>query len=71
MGADSVADRLAEITAPALVVHGTADLPIPPEAGTALAAGLPAAEPVRLLDRSRAHSAGHDRRALTFVSRLP
>lgn len=50
MGADSVARRLGEITAPALVVHGSADLPIPPEAGVALAAALPAAEPVEVLD---------------------
>jgi 3-oxoadipate enol-lactonase len=42
MGADSVLDRLGEITAPAVLLHGSADVPIPPEAGAALA--------VRLLD---------------------
>jgi 3-oxoadipate enol-lactonase len=50
MGADDIADRVAEVTAPALVLHGAADVPIPPAAGAALAAALPAAEPVRLLD---------------------
>ncbi|MDR7168080.1 pimeloyl-ACP methyl ester carboxylesterase [Nocardia kruczakiae] len=50
MGADAIADRLAEITVPALVVHGAADLPIPAAAGAALAAALPAAEPLELLD---------------------
>ncbi|UQS26758.1 alpha/beta hydrolase [Amycolatopsis thermalba] len=50
MGADSAAHRLAEITAPALVVHGAADQPIPPGAGAALAAALPGAKPVELLD---------------------
>ncbi len=37
---DSVSDRLGEITAPALVVHGTADVAISMEAATELAAGL-------------------------------
>lgn len=50
MGADGIAGRLAEITAPALVVHGGADLPIPAASGTALAAALPGAEPLELLD---------------------
>ncbi|MBF6062126.1 alpha/beta hydrolase [Nocardia terpenica] len=50
MGTDSITDRLAEISTPTLVVHGSADVPIPPEAGTALATALPAAEPFELLD---------------------
>lgn len=50
MGADSVTDRLADITVPATVIHGAADLPIPPDAGAALASALPAAGPVHLLD---------------------
>jgi 3-oxoadipate enol-lactonase len=50
MGVDNIAGRLAEITAPALVVHGAADLPIPPAAGAELAAALPGAGPMRLLD---------------------
>ncbi|MBY8862719.1 alpha/beta hydrolase [Nocardia sp. CA2R105] len=50
MGADSIEERLSEITAPALVVHGSADLPISPEAGARMAAMLPAAEPLVLLD---------------------
>lgn len=50
MGTDSITDRLAEITAPALVVHGTADIPIPQAAGAALAAALPTAAGVDLLE---------------------
>ncbi|TVT55668.1 alpha/beta hydrolase [Amycolatopsis rhizosphaerae] len=50
MGADDIAARLAEITMPATVIHGAADLPIPPDAGTALASALPSASAVRLLD---------------------
>jgi len=38
---DDITDRLGEITAPALVVHGTADVAIPMERAEALAAGLP------------------------------
>jgi 3-oxoadipate enol-lactonase len=37
---DDVTDRLGEITAPALVVHGTADASIPMDRAEALAAGL-------------------------------
>jgi pimeloyl-ACP methyl ester carboxylesterase len=37
---ESIADRLAEITAPALVVHGTADVAITMDRAEALAAGL-------------------------------
>jgi 3-oxoadipate enol-lactonase len=37
---DSVADRLGEITAPALVVHGTADAAISMDSATELAKGL-------------------------------
>ncbi|WP_184783306.1 alpha/beta fold hydrolase [Amycolatopsis jiangsuensis] len=50
MGVDSIAGRLGEITAPALVLHGSADLPIPPASGAALATALPSAEPFRVLD---------------------
>lgn len=39
-----VADRLYEVTTPALVVHGTADAACPVDAGRALAAGLPRGE---------------------------
>ena len=37
---DSIADRLGEVTAPALVVHGTADASISMDKAEALAAGL-------------------------------
>jgi pimeloyl-ACP methyl ester carboxylesterase len=40
LGRDDVTDRLGEITAPALVVHGTADASIPMERAEVLAAGL-------------------------------
>ncbi|MCP2336552.1 alpha/beta fold hydrolase [Actinomadura rupiterrae] len=41
MAVDGVRDRLSEIDAPALVVHGTEDGPVPVAAGIALHAGLP------------------------------
>lgn len=43
---DSVWDRLGEITAPALVVHGTADASIPLDHAERLVAGLPHAVPL-------------------------
>ena len=43
---DDLTGRLGEITAPALVVHGTEDTAIEPARGEALAAGLPNAGPV-------------------------
>jgi 3-oxoadipate enol-lactonase len=46
MGRDDVTDRLAEITCPALVVHGTEDVSISMEKAEALAAGLPGSGPV-------------------------
>ncbi len=47
---DSVADRLAEITAPALVLHGTADAAIGMDDAEALAAGLPGCDGVTVID---------------------
>jgi hypothetical protein len=41
---DAVLDRVPEITCPALVLHGTADLAYPVERATELAAALPGAE---------------------------
>ena len=38
---DDITDRLGEITCPALVVHGTADMAIPFDHGQAVAEGLP------------------------------
>ncbi|MFD9734526.1 alpha/beta fold hydrolase [Umezawaea sp. NPDC059074] len=43
MGVDDITARLAEITAPALVVHGTADRPIPLALGRLLHQALPGA----------------------------
>jgi len=43
---DDIWDRLGEITAPALVIHGTADAAIPLEHAQRLAADLPNAEPL-------------------------
>jgi pimeloyl-ACP methyl ester carboxylesterase len=43
---DDITDRLPEIGAPALVIHGTADLAIEMERAEQLAAGLPGAGPV-------------------------
>ncbi|WP_202236342.1 alpha/beta fold hydrolase [Actinacidiphila reveromycinica] len=54
MGVDDILPRLAEVTAPATVIHGTDDLPIPVGAGRALAAALPAAVPAHLIE-----GAGH------------
>ncbi|WP_037578162.1 alpha/beta fold hydrolase [Phaeacidiphilus oryzae] len=45
MGVDGIADRLPEITAPALVVHGQEDRPVPLPLGVMLAETLPAALP--------------------------
>jgi 3-oxoadipate enol-lactonase len=46
---DDVTDRLAEITCPALVVHGDADAAIPVEKAQALVEGLPGAAPLVLV----------------------
>ena len=45
-GREDITDRLAEITCPAIVVHGTDDTSIPMEDAEALADGLPGAGPV-------------------------
>jgi pimeloyl-ACP methyl ester carboxylesterase len=51
---DDIADRLGEITCPALVVHGTADLAIGMDRAEALAAALPDCRGV-----TQIHDAGH------------
>jgi 3-oxoadipate enol-lactonase len=43
---DDITDRLGEITAPAVVIHGTGDTAIPMDRAEALAAGLPGAADV-------------------------
>ena len=50
LGRDDIADRLGEITAPALVVHGTADAAISLDRAEALAAGLPGAAGVVVVE---------------------
>jgi pimeloyl-ACP methyl ester carboxylesterase len=47
---DGVLDRAGEITAPALVLHGTADLAYPVAKAEALVAALPKAEPLVLVE---------------------
>jgi pimeloyl-ACP methyl ester carboxylesterase len=47
---DGVLDRVGEITAPALVLHGTADLAYPVAKAEALVAALPKAEPLVLVE---------------------
>ena len=47
MAVDDITSRLAEVRAPALVVHGTEDRPVPISEGRSLAATLPAATSCR------------------------
>lgn len=47
---DSVLERAGEITCPALVLHGTADLAYPVERAAELAEALPAADPLVVVD---------------------
>ena len=42
-GDDRILSRLAEIRTPTLVIHGDADVPVPPEQAQALTAGIPGA----------------------------
>ena len=44
MGVDDIADRLGEISQPALVVHGEADVPVPLQVGRMLRDALPQAK---------------------------
>jgi 3-oxoadipate enol-lactonase len=53
---DDITDRLAEITCPALVIHGTADTAIPMERAEELAAALSGAGPVARIEGA-AHAA--------------
>jgi pimeloyl-ACP methyl ester carboxylesterase len=47
---DAVLDRAGEITCPALVLHGTADLAYPVERAAELASALPGAEPLVVVE---------------------
>ncbi|MFF7633429.1 alpha/beta fold hydrolase [Kitasatospora sp. NPDC008050] len=49
MGVDTMATRLAEISAPTLVIHGEADRPVPLELGAMLSEVLPGARPLVLI----------------------
>ena len=53
---EDISDRLGEITAPALVVHGTADTSIPVPLAEAMCAGLPNSQPLVLVEGA-AHAA--------------
>lgn len=73
---DDITDRLGEISAPALVVHGTADLSISMDKAEALAAGLPGSGGVVTIEGGT-HSANltHpklvDEAILVFLDSLP
>ena len=54
MGRDDITDRLGDIQAPAIVIHGTEDVAIDPSLGERLCAGLPRCEGV-----VRIEGAGH------------
>src|SRR2546423_4719265 len=51
---DDITDRLGEIKAPALVIHGTEDVAIETDRAETLASGLPGAKPIVLVE-----GAGH------------
>ncbi len=72
---DSVEDRLGEITAPALVVHGTADAAIAVADAERLAAGIPNAELVVVDGGTHAtnltHPAEVNAAITTFLAALP
>ena len=52
---DSVAERLGEITCPAVVIHGELDASMPIEKAEALCAGLPGCEQVVVIPGCRSH----------------
>jgi len=56
LGREDISDRLGEIKAPALVVHGTADTAIPVQLAEVLCAGLPNSQPLVLVEGA-AHAA--------------
>ena len=68
---ESIWDRLGEIEAPALVVHGTADAAIPVDHAERLVAGLPNAEPLVLIEGGT-HSANltHPAEVTTAIQRF-
>jgi 3-oxoadipate enol-lactonase len=73
---EDITDRLAEIDAPALVVHGTADLSITMDKAEALAAGLPHCEGVAVIDggthaANLTHPGLVNSAVMSFVEGLP
>ena len=73
---ESIADRLAEITAPALVVHGTADVAITMDKAEALAAGLSGCEGVVVIEggthaANMTHPGPVNEAILDFLAGLP
>jgi 3-oxoadipate enol-lactonase len=73
---DDVTDRLREITAPALVVHGTADVSISMAKATALATGLAGCAGVVAIDggthsANLTHPGAVNQAIVTFLDALP
>jgi pimeloyl-ACP methyl ester carboxylesterase len=75
LGRDSIEDRLGEIAAPALVVHGDADAAIALPKAERLAAGLPDAELVIVAGGTHASNLTHptevNEAIVRFLSALP
>lgn len=75
MTRDTVEDRLGEITAPALIIHGTADAAISMDKAERLAAGLPNAELVVVDGGTHAANLTHpdvvNEAIARFLSALP
>lgn len=76
MHRDDILDRLGEITAPALVLHGTADAAIAPDKAERLAAGLPGCEGVTFVEGAchapnLTHAAECNAAIETFLASLP
>jgi pimeloyl-ACP methyl ester carboxylesterase len=66
---DDLTDRLGEIDAPALVIHGTADAAIPMELAERLAAGLPHCRGlVTVADAGHASNVSHPEPVNTAIS---
>ena len=74
-GRDDLTDRLAEITCPALVVHGVDDTALPMEDAHRLAEGLPGAGPVVEVPGAHAANLTHpgpvNDALLQFLAELP
>ena len=73
---DSVADRLSEITAPALVLHGTADAAFGMDQAEELAQGLPGCDGVVVIEggthaSNLTHPAEANKAIIDFLAGLP